>query len=225
MKTFFVRENDIIGRYSGAFFAIITLSFLIVLPAIAQVGNDDIENRLLLDTEVIYDSKTDHCTVQWDCVDESLTGKCIQYHNDQWYHFNAGSEPKLYLNIFDQHCRDLFGVQVVVLKGTPCQPETYQVLSCVSLETQNDIHIPLEDLVEGQNYLVNVDGYLEDFCQFKIQLSAEPIGLPVDQLQDVEVTSSQQGAMATMSWKLDQDLESPVREFQIYRRIQYSVKN
>ncbi|RZK33041.1 MAG: hypothetical protein EOO57_14025, partial [Hymenobacter sp.] len=61
--------------------------FLLVSTAHAQVANDNIENRRLLRAEETITSTTTGCTVQPSCVDERLTGKCIEYHNDQWFEF------------------------------------------------------------------------------------------------------------------------------------------
>ena len=57
----------------------------------AQVANDNIQHRLELPTDGnALVSNTTGCTVQWACVDQRLTGKCIQYHNDQWFFFHSG---------------------------------------------------------------------------------------------------------------------------------------
>ncbi|HLK98373.1 MAG TPA: hypothetical protein VK364_11445, partial [Hymenobacter sp.] len=53
----------------------------------AQVANDDIERRQVLQLEQPVSSNTTDCTVQWSAVDEKLTGRCIEYHNDQWFEF------------------------------------------------------------------------------------------------------------------------------------------
>ena len=46
-------------------------------------------------------SNTTGCTVQRACVDERLTGKCIEYHNDQWFEFT----PKVSGRYFHQYRR------------------------------------------------------------------------------------------------------------------------
>ncbi|WP_210520684.1 hypothetical protein [Hymenobacter terricola] len=151
----------------------------LVSKSAAQVLNDNIEDRRVLHLEEIVSSNTTGCTVQRACVDERLTGKCIEYHNDQWFEFTPKVSGRYFINIGGQRCRDVRGVQLVVLTGQPCQPATYRVLSCTSLGTQDDVFVTLDSLRAGQPYLLDVDGYLKDFCQFSLQVSRQATGLPV----------------------------------------------
>ena len=144
-----------------------------------QVANDNIENRRVLRLEEIITSSTTGCTVQRSCVDERLTGKCIEYHNDQWFEFTPRVAGRYFINIEGQKCRDVRGVQLVVLTGQPCKPATYRVLICTSLGTQDDVFVTLDSLRIGQPYLLDVDGYLKDFCQFTLQVSQTAAGMPV----------------------------------------------
>ena len=153
--------------------------WLTLATAHAQVANDNIENRRFLQPEETITSSTVGCTVQRGCVDERLTGKCIEYHNDQWFEFRPAVAGTYYVNIGGQRCRDVRGVQLVVLTGTPCQPATYRILSCTSLGTQDDLFVPLPNLRAGQPYLLDVDGYLKDYCTFTLQVSGRARGLPV----------------------------------------------
>lgn len=146
---------------------------------LAQVANDNIEDRRVLKLEEVATSGTTGCTVQRGCVDERLTGKCIEYHNDQWFQFTPAASGRYFVNIGGQKCRDVRGVQLVVLTGQPCQPATYRILSCTSLGTQDDVFVTLDSLRAGQPYLLNVDGYLKDFCQFTLQVSGQAAGMPV----------------------------------------------
>lgn len=148
------------------------------LAVTAQVANDNIASRRVLRVEEIVSSATTGCTVQRPCVDERLTGKCIEYHNDQWFEFTPTTAGRYFVNIGGQQCRDIQGVQLVVLTGQPCQPATYQILSCTSLGTQDDVFVELSLPQAGQPYLLNVDGYLKDFCQFTLQVSQRARGLP-----------------------------------------------
>ena len=155
------------------------LAGLLALNAFAQVPNDNIENRRVLQAGETITSSTTGCTVQRRCVDERLTGKCIEYHNDQWFEFTPKISGRYFVNIGGQKCRDVRGVQLVVLIGQPCQPATYRVLSCTSLGTQDDVFVTLDSLRAGQPYLLDVDGYLKDFCQFTLQVSDRATGVPV----------------------------------------------
>ena len=155
------------------------LAGLFTINALAQVPNDNIENRRVLQAGETITSSTTGCTVQRACVDERLTGKCIEYHNDQWFEFTPKFSGRYFVNIGGQKCRDVHGVQLVVLTGQPCQPATYHILSCTSLGTQDDVFVTLDSLRAGQPYLLDVDGYLKDFCQFSLQVSQTAAGMPV----------------------------------------------
>ncbi|WP_035559231.1 hypothetical protein [Hymenobacter sp. IS2118] len=143
------------------------------------MANDNIENRRVLRLEEAVTSSTTGCTVQRGCVDERLTGKCIEYHNDQWFEFTPAASGRYFINIGGQKCRDVRGVQLVVLTGQPCQPATCRILSCTSLGTQDDVFVTLDSLRAGRPYLLNVDGYLKDFCEFTLQVSGQAAGMPV----------------------------------------------
>ena len=158
---------------------LLSLFAVSAFSAAAQAPNDDIENRRVLRLEETITSNTTGCTVQRSCVDEHLTGKCIEYHNDQWFEFTPKTAGRYFINIGGQKCRDVRGVQLVVLTGQPCQPATYRVLSCTSLGTQDDVFVTLDSLRAGQPYLLDVDGYLKDFCQFSLQVSRTAAGMPV----------------------------------------------
>ena len=176
-------------------------------PARAQVANDDIENRRRLALEETVASTTTGCTVQRTCVDERLTGKCIEYHNDQWFEFTPPAPGRYFVNIGQQQCRDVRGVQLVVLRGQPCQPATYRVLSCTSLGTQDDVFVTLDSLVAGQPYLLDVDGYLKDFCRFALQVSRQPAGLPVTyQPPNPARLRPALGGIADLAWQVPDSL-------------------
>ena len=164
--------------WCGALFHLLLLA-VGVSAASAQVANDNIENRRVLKLEEVVTSSTTGCTVQRGCVDERLTGKCIEYHNDQWFQFTPATTGRYFVNVGGQKCRDVRGVQLVVLTGQPCQPATYRILSCTSLGTQDDVFVTLDSLRAGRPYLLNVDGYLKDFCQFTLQVSGQATGMPV----------------------------------------------
>ncbi len=194
--------------------------------ALSQVINNDIEQRvrLPLDSLPLLSSTTD-CTVQWQCVDQSLTGKCIQYHNDQWFYFTTENSMKYYLNIVGQKCRDLRGVQLVVIDGVPCSPKTYNILNCTSLATQDDIFVELDSLKPFHTYLLNVDGYLNDHCQFNIQFSTTPRGLPLELIEKpigLDITKQEDRVM--LHWEVGDTLASKLIGYEVFRRHEHDKK-
>jgi hypothetical protein len=192
------------------------LLLLKLTSAICQVPNDDIARRLVIQPEKRVSSSTTNCTVQWQCVDERLTGKCIKYHNDQWFEFTPLVSGRYFVNISGQQCRDTRGVQLVVLTGTPCQPATYHTLSCTSLGSQDDVFVPLQGLQAGQVYLLNVDGYLRDYCRFNLAVSSTAQGLPAASLPPAPATPSV-SRIVTLRWALPDSVGSMAR-FRVWRR-------
>jgi hypothetical protein len=188
-----------------------------------QVANDNIENRRLLHAEEIATSSTVGCTVQRGCVDEGLTGKCIEYHNDQWFEFRPMATGTYYVNIGGQRCRDVRGVQLVVLTGTPCQPATYRILSCTSLGTQDDLFVPLFNLQAGQAYLLDVDGYLKDYCTFTLQVSGTARGLPVVPVPAVPQDPPAMSRVVTLAWQVPDSLTT-ARYCRVLRREQHEFR-
>jgi len=175
-------------------------------PGHAQCPNDDIENRRLLHLEESVASSTTGCTVQRRCVDERLTGKCIEYHNDQWFEFTPPAMGRYFVNIGGQQCRDVRGVQLVVMSGKPCQPSTYRILSCTSLGTQDDVFVTLDSLVAGRPYLLVVDGYLKDYCRFTLQVSRLPLGLPVSYQPPNPVRLQPAAGVVQLAWQVPDSL-------------------
>jgi hypothetical protein len=187
-------------------------------PLYSQVVNDDYQAAIELEPEQEYPSRTDHCTVQWDCVDEKLTGKCVEYHNDQWFYFNSGERKQLFLNVFNQSCRDLFGVQLIVFKGIPCQTETYEILNCISTACQDDIHLKLEGLEPHQDYWVIVDGYLHDYCRFTIQTSEKPAGFSIEPVREIDSQTNPEANRFKISWSTNDSLSQLLSGFRIFRK-------
>jgi hypothetical protein len=185
---------------------------------IAQTNNDNIEDRVEILEDTPIQSFTNGNSVQWNCVDEKLTGKCIKYHNDQWFYFIALDAPVQYINISNQKCRDIWGVQLVLIEGIPCQTETYQIKSCISLGTQDDMFVTLDNLEPGKEYLLNVDGYLHDFCHFKMELSLTPHGLPVVQTIQIEASSPVRQDTLNYFWITPDSLMQSVTSYALYRR-------
>lgn len=204
-----------------------TLAALVLLPflSLAQVKNDRLAQRKRLPLEEVLRSRTDGCTLERDCLNTEMTGQCITYHNDQWFFFDSGENERLFLNVSEQNCRDLRGVQVVVFTGEPCQPRTYALFTCVSLGNQDDVFIELDGLLPQTRYLVNVDGYLEDYCRFQLQLSRTPRGLPLEPSPDMTAKGAQNGRKVRFSWELPDSLQGEVSHVEVFRRIGESPKS
>ena len=185
----------------------------------AQVINDHIENRISMDIEKIYFSKTDSCSLQKECLNTEITGKRIKYHNDQWFEFTPKENNPHFINVKNQRCRDVLGVQLVVIQGIPCNTSTYKLIECVSLSNQDDIHIQLDSLNVGETYFLIVDGYLHDFCRFEIQFSNTPIGIPLNkQNEKVKTSYDLNKNQITLTWDVDPKSAFSYQKYIVYRR-------
>lgn len=206
-------------------FAHIVATVFILLchgPLNAQTANNNMAQAERLELDQFIHSKTHGNTVEYNCIDESLTGKCIKYHNDQWYSFRSDDSNKLYINISGQKCRDLLGVQLVVIEGELCSPWTYTILDCISLATQDDIFIEIDNIKPNHNYWLNVDGYLHDFCSFFLEVSHAPKGFSAKQEVLLENSSTQaNGNHFSMVWSLPDSLSHLMLNTKILKRAQY----
>jgi len=191
----------------------------------AQVPNDLIENRIELLLNKSFHSNTVDCKVEKNCIDEALTGKCIKYHNDQWFTFKPESDQPLYINISEQSCRDLKGVQIVVIDGEPCDVERHRIITCVSLATQDDVFITLVGLVMGKEYLLNIDGYLHDFCDFNIEFGDQARGLPLSFSDNHSLTYNVVDSLIKLDWEISESFEPNVVGYDVYRRSSDEVKH
>ena len=187
------------------------------VPVCAQVANDSVHRRIELQVGVSHTSYTAQSTVERNCVDESLTGKCIKYHNDQWFFFRSGDRDKLFVNVSNQHCKDLNGVQLVLLTGEPCHPSSYTLLSCASSGTNDDFYVEA-NVSPYTTYLLIVDGYLKDFCDFDITLDTIPRGLPPEPNLDLSGDGTLIGKVVRLNWALPDLQQEGVRRFIVYRR-------
>lgn len=194
--------------------------------ALGQVVNDQAAGKIELKINARpYLSSSTGCTVEWTCVDESLTGKCIEYHNDQWFGFTTRQAGTYYVNVSGQSCRDIKGIQLVLMEGELCRPETYRVLSCTSLSTQDDIYVRL-DLPANHSYLINVDGYLNDFCAFQISVSTRSTGFPA---RSIGLKSAPDQTLTErwveLDWWVSDSLAPSLIGYQLYRRHEKEVKS
>lgn len=184
---------------------------------IGQTDNNNMANAEELVVDQFVYSLTNGNTVEHSCVDESLTGKCIDYHNDQWYTFEIGDNPHVYINLSGQACRDMRGVQLVVLSGELCKPETYKIYDCISTATQDDIYVAL-DLEPNQKYWLNVDGYLHDFCKFYIEVSYTPKGISQKEYPLDSIAIKSRENIFNISWSLPDSLSHEVLATQVLRK-------
>lgn len=194
--------------------------WLTVTPAFCQVTNNQIRNRVELKLDSgWFTSTTAQASVEWDCVNNALTNKCLIYHNDQWFTIKAEVTGPLFLNVAHQTCKKLYGVQLVVIEGDPCQTSTYRLKECIPFTNQSDFFIRLDSMVAGEEYLINVDGYLGDFCSFEIAFSSSFQGLPVTgSLFNINSTISLKDSVVTINWTIPDSLSKDLKKFQLFRK-------
>jgi hypothetical protein len=185
----------------------------------AQVSNNNIEERLDLDINKSLRSSTAGASVQWKCINKALTNKCLVYHNDQWFSFKVATPGKYFINISAQACRDKKGIQMIIIEGNPCEVSTYRILECISQIRSEDVFVEVPSLKANTQYLVNVDGFLGDICEFNIELSDKPKGFPrVDvNLDTLKVNTRLESKVVTINWTIDDQLAKDLREFKVVR--------
>jgi hypothetical protein len=191
-----------------------------------SVVNDDASNaKHLIVNANPYRSNTTQCTLEEKCINRLLTSKCLVYHNDQWFTFTTSDDSLYYIIIKNQNCRDINGVQLLVLDGILCQPSTYELMECVSTSTQDDIFVTLRKLKSNHTYIINLDGYLNDFCDFEIGVSSKLPDFNVDALYKTSVNYSINNGIVKFDWKLSEELQNKgVSHFEINRRFQSDKK-
>jgi hypothetical protein len=192
---------------------------IVSIRAFAQVANDNIEERLQLEFNKPVVSSTAGANVQWKCINKALTNKCLVYHNDQWFSFTTGSAGDYFINLGSQKCRDSRGVQLIIIEGNPCEVSTYKILECIPQIRTEDVFVDLHALKANTQYLVNVDGFLGDFCQFNIELSDKPKGLPRKDvnLDTLKFEAHIDQKVVTMNWTIDEKLAREISEFIVFR--------
>ncbi|MEJ2006449.1 MAG: hypothetical protein P8X57_16155, partial [Cyclobacteriaceae bacterium] len=114
--------------------------------------------------------------------------------------------------------RDIWGVQLLVFSGIPCEPETYELVTCYSDGNKDDIFVKLTGLTPGERYLVNVDGYLHDLCSFDIELSDRPKGLPVSGTSAGRVDIAAELQEVMVSWELPEEYADEMQLYEVWRR-------
>jgi hypothetical protein len=187
--------------------------------ATAQVVNNSIHQRLELLPDRGIHSTTAGSTVEWSCISRSLTSKCLVYHNDQWFSFVAEKSGTWFLNISSQQCRDDKGVQMIVIEGNPCEISTYRILQCIPQVRGEDVYIKLDSLTAGITYLVNVDGFLGDFCEFDLTLSDRPDGLPQSSPagEGSKLQVIRNHHLVDITWTVER-MTGSLNAFRVYRR-------
>jgi len=190
------------------------------LSAFGQVSNNDINNRSTLALNGTPTISTTHdATVEWDCVNRKLTHKCLVYHNDQWFTFTPTRDGQYFVNLSVQNCRDLRGIQAMVIEGNPCQVSTYRILTCIDQIRHANTYIQLDSVHANVPYLINIDGFLGDYCDFTIQFSSYPHGMPVNARNEkaLSLAVQRQPSINILKWKLAPDLVDSIEMFEVNR--------
>lgn len=202
---------------------ILLFTLSVSLSAIAQAVNDKIAHRIQLvpDAGPVH-STTAKSTVEWDCLNKALTNKCLVYHNDQWYTFSVAEPSRYYLNISSQQCRDNRGIQMILIEGNPCETTSYRVLACIPQIRDSEVFVSLGEIKAGTTYLVEIDGFLGDQCDFDIQVSRRPVGMPLQKESYVkaefeEISKFLRDSIVTIDWKLPEDWMDELDVFRVYR--------
>lgn len=204
-------------------FVISVLCLSFALPGKAQVNNDNVANRIhLVPDGAPLHTTTASATVEWGCLNQALTGKCLVYHNDQWYEFKVQEPQAYFLNISNLVCRNSNGIQIILIEGNPCVTKNYRVLQCIRQIKNEEVFIPLGMVTANLPYLIEIDGFDGDHCDFNIQIARKPSGLPMtfEELQksDAKISvGSQKDSLVNISWKVPPGLLDQMDQYRVYR--------
>jgi len=202
----------------------LVLSFFVIVTthwSSGQVSNNAIDNRIKLSLDdTWFASSTRNANVEWDCINKVLTSTCLVYHNDQWFTIIPPKTGTYYINIANQKCSNQQGVQIVVLEGDPCKVESYQLRMCISYTDQSDMFVKIDSLIGGKEYLLNIDGYLGDQCEFDIQFSSTKNGIPIQarNMKSVILKISAQDTVISLQWHIPDSLIFKISEVSLYRK-------
>jgi hypothetical protein len=200
------------------------LSFVMLSVAVwGQPNNNSIFKRLTLELDDMpLRANTRQATVEWTCINKKLTEKCLKYHNDLWFDFTVAKAGRYFLNVGAQRCQQQRGVQVVILEGRACETDSYRLLQCISTGLTDDVFVEMPDLQPGRQYLVNIDGFLGDQCEFEIQMATKPMGRPLNLLKADTFTSrlNASGKVVKIHWFVPDSLIERYQEFRVYRKKQ-----
>lgn len=189
----------------------------------AQVNNDNLANRIHLKTDDSpMHTTTASSTVQWDCLNQALTGKCLVYHNDQWYSFQVSEPQSYFLNISRLSCRNTEGIQIIIIEGNPCETRNYRVIQCIPQIRNEEVFVPLGMVAANTIYLIEIDGFNGDHCDFDIQVARRPLGLPMkfderDRPETGTNTRTQKDSLVNISWRVPAGRLDEIDQFRIYR--------
>jgi len=130
------------------------------------------------------------------------------------------------LNISNQSCRDLRGVQILVIDGRACEPESYTIKKCIRLGNQDDIFITLDSLEDQKEFLLLVDGYRNDYGAFQIEFSNKPKGMPIT----VNGIISLRANMLTdnqleIFWRVPDTIANLIKKYEVYRRYETEFRS
>jgi hypothetical protein len=200
------------------------ITFLVlfqVVNSFGQVTNDVISNRIILSlNDKWFSSSTRNANVEWDCINKSLTSTCLVYHNDQWFTIVPPTTGTYFVNISNQRCSNQQGVQIVVLEGDPCKVDSYQLKMCIAYTDQSDMFVQIDSLIGGKEYLLNIDGYLGDQCEFNIQFSTKNLGIPVQakNLKYIELRVLPRDSVVSVQWHIPDSLHYRLNQVSLFRK-------
>jgi hypothetical protein len=186
-----------------------------------QVSNNEINNRIKLSlNDEWFQSSTRNASVEWDCINKALTSTCLVYHNDQWFTIVPPSTGTYFVNIANQKCSNQQGVQIVVMEGDPCKIDSYQLRMCISYTDQSDMFVQIDSLIGGKEYLLNIDGYLGDQCEFDIQFSTTKHGIPIQSknMKYAELRVIPYDSVVSVQWYIPDSLVFKISQVSLYRK-------
>ncbi|MEM7657421.1 MAG: hypothetical protein AAF399_14900 [Bacteroidota bacterium] len=97
---------------------------------------------------------------------------CIKtYENDLWYRFEADSQFRFYEILIEPlACETPAGVQAMIIRSDDCEPSHFEYVACQNPYAVESLSLWVEDALPGSKYLLQVDGYDGNLCEFQVHL-------------------------------------------------------
>ncbi|MFO7878685.1 MAG: T9SS type A sorting domain-containing protein, partial [Bacteroidales bacterium] len=146
--------------------------------------NDHCSNAISLTTGILTTSQTSNATT--DPTEDPSFSNCgsVTLENTVWYTFTTTDEGDVNITFQNTACSPSSnGLQVSVneISGDPCDPASYTEVFCEAPGDQSDIIWNGTDLPANTTYLIAVDGYANNDCDFEMDVTGN-VPLPVELL-------------------------------------------
>ncbi|MFP4663565.1 MAG: LamG-like jellyroll fold domain-containing protein [Bacteroidales bacterium] len=169
--------------------------------------NDHCSNAIDLTTGVLTTSQTSNATT--DIAEDPSFSGCgsVTLENTVWYTFTTTGDGDVNITFQNTACSpSTNGLQVSIneISGDPCDPANYTEVFCEAPGDQSEIIWDGTDLPANTTYLIAVDGYANNDCDFEMDVTGN-VPLPVELLF---FKAEKDDNFVDVSWKTASELNN-----------------